>query len=142
MRDGERSEVVQSWVESLGQALRQFDVRTRTQEAAFLQLLEQEANRVEGRRARISESTRDLPAPVWFILVLGAGLTIGFTFLFADRREGFLVQEALSPRSSPWSRQACCSCGSSTIPTRKRPEASSRPRLSASSKSSSTNSGT
>jgi Protein of unknown function (DUF4239) len=95
MRHGERSEVVQSWVESLGQALRQFDVRTRTQEAAFLQLLEQEANRVEGRRARISEATRDLPAPVWFILVLGAALTIGFTLLFADRREGFLVQGSL-----------------------------------------------
>jgi hypothetical protein len=95
MRDGERSEVVQSWVEGLGRALRQFDVRTPTQEAAFLQLLEQEANRVEGRRARISEATRALPAPAWFILLLGAALTIGFAFLFADRREGFLVQGSL-----------------------------------------------
>ncbi len=43
MREGERSELVQSWVEGLGKALRQIDVHTPTQEAAFLQLLEQEA---------------------------------------------------------------------------------------------------
>lgn len=95
MSDGERSELVQNWVEDMGRALRQVEVHTPTQEAAFLQLLEQEANRVEGRRARLSEATRDLPAPVWFILLLGAGLTIGFSFLFADRRESFLVQGSL-----------------------------------------------
>jgi hypothetical protein len=95
MREGERSELVQSWVEGLGRALRQIDVHTPTQEAAFLQLLEQEAKRVEARRARLSEATRALPAPVWFILVLGAALTIGFALLFADRRERFLVQGSL-----------------------------------------------
>jgi hypothetical protein len=95
MGHGERSELVQNWVEDMGRALRQIEVHTRTQEAAFLQLLEQEANRVEGRRARLSEATRDLPAPVWFILLLGAGLTIGFSFLFADRRESFLVQGSI-----------------------------------------------
>jgi hypothetical protein len=95
MRDGERSPEVQRWVERLGAALRQVDVRTPSQEAAFLQLLEQEANRVEARRARLSEATRVLPAPVWFILALGALLTIGFGFLFADRRESLIVQGSL-----------------------------------------------
>lgn len=96
MREGDRSELVQNWVEALGRALRQIDVHTLAQEAAFLQLLEQEANRVEGRRARLSEATRALPAPVWFILVLGAALTVGFALLFADRREGFVVQGSLA----------------------------------------------
>ena len=86
MRDGERSPQVQRWVERLGAALRQVDVRTPSQEAAFLQLLEQEANRVEARA---------LPAPVWFILTLGALLTFGFGLLFADRRERFIVQGSL-----------------------------------------------
>ena len=95
MGHGERSELVQNWVEDLGRALRQIRAHSPTQEAAFLQLLDQEANRVEGRRARLSEATRDLPAPVWFILLLGAGLTIGFSFLFADRRESFLVQGSI-----------------------------------------------
>jgi hypothetical protein len=95
MRDGERSRVVHRWVESLGMAMRQLDVRTPSHEATFLQLLEQEANRVEGRRAHLSEATRALPAPVWFILGLAAALTIGFAFLFADRRERFIVQGIL-----------------------------------------------
>jgi hypothetical protein len=95
MRDGERSPQVQRWVEKLGAALRQVEVRMPTQEAAFLQLLEHEATRAESRRTRLSEATRDLPAPVWFILALGAALTIGFALLFADRRERFLVQGCL-----------------------------------------------
>jgi hypothetical protein len=95
MREGERSPQVQLWVESLAAALREFDVRTPTQEAAFLQLLEQEANRVEARRERLSEATRALPEPVWFILGLGAALTLGFALLFADRRESFIVQGSL-----------------------------------------------
>lgn len=95
MRDGERSPLVQRWVEGMGQALRQIDVRTPRQEAAFLRLLEQEADRVEGRRVRLSEAIRTLPAPVWFILVLGAALTIGFALLFADRRESFVVQGSI-----------------------------------------------
>jgi hypothetical protein len=95
MQDGERSPLVQRWVGRIGQALRKTDVRKPTQEAAFLQLLEHEATRAESRRARLSEATRDLPAPVWFILALGAALTIGFVLLFADRREHFLVQGSL-----------------------------------------------
>jgi Protein of unknown function (DUF4239) len=95
MREGERSPQVQRWVESLGVALRRIGVHTPKQEAAFLQLLQQEANRAEARRIRISEATRDLPAPVWVILVLGAALTFGFALLFADRRESFLVQGSI-----------------------------------------------
>lgn len=95
MRNGERSPLVQSWVESLGKALQEFEVSNPRQEAAFLQLLEQESNRVEGRRVRLSESIRALPAPVWVILALGAGLTVGFALLFADRRESFLVQGSI-----------------------------------------------
>jgi hypothetical protein len=95
MKEGDRSPVVQEWVESLGQAFRQVVVHTPTEEVAFLQLLEQDGNRVEARRARLSESIRVVPAPVWFILGLGALLTIGFALLFADRREGFLVQGVL-----------------------------------------------
>lgn len=95
MERGERSPLVQGWVEEMGRALRQIEVRTPSQEAAFLELLDQESARVEGRRVRLSESVRDLPAPVWFILGLGAALTIGFPLLFADRRESFLVEGSL-----------------------------------------------
>jgi hypothetical protein len=95
MRHAERSQLVQDWVERLGVALRQIRISDPRQEAAFLQLLDQEGERTEGRRMRLSESLRTLPAPVWFILVFGAALTVGFALLFADRREEFLVQGAL-----------------------------------------------
>lgn len=95
MRDGDRSPLVQRWVERIVQTVNQIDVRTPRQEAAFLQLLQQESTRGEGRRVRLSEAIRTLPAPVWFILVLGAMLTIGFALLFADRRERFLVQASI-----------------------------------------------
>jgi hypothetical protein len=95
MKHGERSQLVQGWVEDMGRAHRQIEVRTPTQESAFLELLDQESTRVEGRRMRLSESIRNLPPPIWFILGLGAALTIGFPLLFADRRESFLVEGSL-----------------------------------------------
>jgi hypothetical protein len=95
MKRGERSQLVQAWVEDMGRTHRQIEVLTPRQEAAFLELLDQESTRVEGRRVRLSESIRALPPPVWFILGLGAVLTIGFPLLFADRRESFLVEGSL-----------------------------------------------
>jgi hypothetical protein len=95
MKRGERSEVVQDWVDRFERALRGLDVRSTKHEAVFLNLLEEEDKRAEARRVRLSEATRSLPPPVWFLLGLGAVLTIGITLLFADRREEFLVQGSL-----------------------------------------------
>jgi hypothetical protein len=95
MKEGDRSPVVQDWVNSLGDGLHSLQPETKSQEAAFLQLLDQEDQRSEARRARLSEANRALPAPVWFILILGALVTVGFALFFADRREHFIVQGSL-----------------------------------------------
>jgi hypothetical protein len=95
MKEGERSPVVQAWVNRFQGALKQLHPETPAQEAAFLQLLEQQDKRTDGRRERISEANRALPAPVWFFLGLGAFVTIGFAMFFADRREAFIVQGSL-----------------------------------------------
>lgn len=95
MRNGSRSPIVQGWVTRLEEGLQQMHPRTPAQEAAFLQLLEQQDQRTEARRARISEANRALPAPAWFLLGLGAFVTIGFAMFFADRREHFIVQGSL-----------------------------------------------
>ena len=95
MKEGDRSPVVQGWVNRLEDGLQRPAPRHPAQEAAFLQLLEQQDNRTDARRARLSEANRALPAPVWFILGLGAFVTIGFALFFADRREPFLVQGSL-----------------------------------------------
>jgi hypothetical protein len=95
LKDGRRSPLVQTWVVEFQGDAKQLDVETPKQEAAFLQLLEQQEKRTEARRTRLTEANRELPAPVWFFLGLGAAMTIGFALFFADRREHFIVQGAL-----------------------------------------------
>src|SRR5215217_289246 len=95
MKDGERGPLVGTWVNHFQGDLKQIEPRTEAQKAAFLQLLEQQDSRTDGRRERLSEANRSIPAPVWFFLCLGAFVTVGFALFFADRREGFIVQGSL-----------------------------------------------
>jgi len=95
MKEGERSPLVQSWVNRLEDGLHGLHPANPAQEAAFLQLLEQQDKRTDARRVRLSEANRAVPAPAWFVLVLGALVTVGFAFFFADRREYFIVQGSL-----------------------------------------------
>jgi Protein of unknown function (DUF4239) len=95
MKEGRRSPVVQTWVNRFQDGLKQLHPETPAQEAAFLQLLDQQDQRTDARRARLSEANRALPAPVWFFLGLGAFVTVGFALFFADRREHFIVQGSL-----------------------------------------------
>jgi Protein of unknown function (DUF4239) len=95
MKEGQRSPVVQTWVNRFQGGLKQLNPHTPAEEAAFLQLLDQQDQRTDARRTRLSEANRALPAPVWFFLGLGAFVTIGFALFFADRREHFIVQGSL-----------------------------------------------
>jgi hypothetical protein len=95
MKEGERSQLVQMWVNRFQGDLKQLQPETAAEESAFLQLLSQQDDRTDGRRIRLSEANRALPAPVWFFLFLGAFITIGFAMFFADRREHFIVQGSL-----------------------------------------------
>jgi hypothetical protein len=95
MKEGARSPVVQVWVNRFQGELKQLHPEAPREEAAFLQLLGQQDQRTDARRARLSEANRALPAPVWFFLFLGAFITVGFALFFADRREHFIVQGSL-----------------------------------------------
>jgi hypothetical protein len=95
MKEGDRSPVVQIWVNRFQGELKQLHPETPEEEAALLQLLGQQDQRTDARRARLSEANRALPAPVWFFLCLGAFITVGFALFFADRREHFIVQGSL-----------------------------------------------
>jgi hypothetical protein len=95
MKHGNRSPVVQKWVNAFQGDLRGLEPKTEAQKAAFLQLLGEQDKRTDARRTRLAEANRAIPAPVWFFLGLGAFITIGFALFFADRREGFIVQASL-----------------------------------------------
>src|SRR3954454_21108348 len=92
LESGKRSPVVQSWVVHFQGDLKQLEPESPKEEAAFLTLLDQADQRTDARRARLTEANRDLPAPIWFFLGIGAAMTIGFALFFADRREHFIVQ--------------------------------------------------
>jgi hypothetical protein len=45
-----------------------------------------------GRRGRLAEASHFVPTAIWFLLIAGGLVVIGYVFLFADRREGRLSQ--------------------------------------------------
>jgi Protein of unknown function (DUF4239) len=93
MRDGnEGSPVVTDWGRRFREGAFELRVRSFIHQAAFRQLLVEQDRRIEGRRIRLAEAIRVVPGPLWFVLILGAALTIAWVVLGADRRGSFLVQ--------------------------------------------------
>jgi Protein of unknown function (DUF4239) len=95
LADGDRSPLVDRWLGQIRAGLLMLNPQTPRESSAFLQLLVEQDARLDARRVRIAQAVRAVPAPVWFILGLGGGLTVAFLLLFADRRESFLVQGAV-----------------------------------------------
>ncbi len=92
MQEGEDSPVVTDWGSRFREAAFEVRVRSLVDEAAFRQLLEEQDGRIEGRRMRLAEAVRVTPPPLWFVLIMGALLTVGWIVLGADRRGSFVVQ--------------------------------------------------
>jgi hypothetical protein len=99
MRDGdEGSPAVTEWGRTFREAAFDLNVSSLTHESALRQLLIEQDNRIEGRRVRLAEAVRVTPPPLWFVLILGATLTLGWIVLGADRRGSFLLFRPLSLR--------------------------------------------
>ena len=92
MREGRSSELVQSWIDRLGHEFAIADPHGAREETAYAQWFDEQAQRREGRRERLAEATPLVPLPLWFVLGIGASLTIAYMCAQADRREGVLVQ--------------------------------------------------
>ena len=92
MRDGRSSELVQSWIDKLQREFANTDPRGARQETAYAQWFDEQAQRRDGRRERLAEAAPFVPIPLWFVLGIGASLTIAYMVAQADRREGLLIQ--------------------------------------------------
>ena len=92
MQEGRSSVLVESWIEMLHREFAGIDPRGVRQEAAYAQWFDEEAQRREGRRERLAEATPFVPFPLWFVLGIGASLTLAYMCAQADRREGVLIQ--------------------------------------------------
>ena len=78
MRDGRSSELVQSWIDKLGREFANTDPHGARQETAYAQWFDEQAQRREGRRERLAEASPFVPLPLWFVLGIGASLTIAY----------------------------------------------------------------
>jgi Protein of unknown function (DUF4239) len=88
--------MVEEWSVRLQRSYVSLRVRTPREQAAFSNILDLRNDRVAARRERLAEAEPTVTAPVWFILILGAVVSIGFVLLFIDRRgEVFAAQAAL-----------------------------------------------
>ena len=95
MRDENSSPVVNEWGARFREEVLGLNVSTFIQKDSFRQMLIEQDERIEGRRTRLAEAIRVVPRPLWIVLLLGAGLTIGWVALSANRRGSFLVQGAV-----------------------------------------------
>jgi Protein of unknown function (DUF4239) len=94
-KDEEGSPVVNDWGSRFREEVVRLKLRSFVQRASFRQLLQEQDSRIEGRRTRLAEAVRTVPSPMWFVLLLGAALTIGWVIVGASRRGTFLVQAAV-----------------------------------------------
>jgi Protein of unknown function (DUF4239) len=92
MRNGRSSDLVQSWIDKLGQDFATAEPRGAREETAYAQWFDEQARRRDGRRERLAEATPFVPFPLWFVLGLGASLTLAYMVAQADRREGLFIQ--------------------------------------------------
>lgn len=92
MSEGRSSDRVESWIQRLHNDFAAAAPSAAREEAAYSQWFDQEAQRRDGRRARLAEATPTLPGPLWFALGLGATLTLTYMVVQADPRENRLIQ--------------------------------------------------
>jgi hypothetical protein len=92
MEEGQESSLVNEWGTRFRQVALQTQATTFVQRASFRVLLTEQDSRIEGRRTRLAEAVRVVPTPLWFVLMLGAVLTIGWVTLGSSRRGSFPVQ--------------------------------------------------
>ena len=95
MRDGDHSEFVDHWVAEYGALFETVSLTTARKRLAFEELLTEARRRTDGRRERLTQSRPSVPAPLWFVLLLGGIVTIGLQIALADPRESRVVQGVL-----------------------------------------------
>jgi hypothetical protein len=92
MRDRHASDLVDRWTDTLERTFGAVQVSTDKQTVAYEHWYAEDDIREEARRGRLAEATPVVPAPLWFILLLGSGLVLTYMLAHADRGERFVLQ--------------------------------------------------
>jgi len=92
MGSGTVGDAPNPWGLSLFRSLRATDPRTATEQAAFSKYLDERSEREDARAQRTHGAEGVIPAPLWIVLFLSAGILFAFMLFFADSGERALVQ--------------------------------------------------
>jgi multisubunit Na+/H+ antiporter MnhB subunit len=95
MDGGSESSVVEDWIDRIESTVDTVPVDDGRTEVALGHWLDEQAERREGRRARLAEASSEIPQPVWLMLILGASVTVLYLIVFADQRERWWVQGSM-----------------------------------------------
>jgi hypothetical protein len=95
MRRNRRSPLVDGWVSRLERRFQRVGGNNETVGAAIQNWFNQTDARQTARRKRLAEAAPFVPHTVWFFLILGGLLEIGFVLFFADNTERVAAQAML-----------------------------------------------
>jgi hypothetical protein len=95
MESGTLGNAPNKWGVALFRSLRDAQPRTATQQAAFGKYLDERSDREDGRADRAHGAEGVIPAPLWIVLFLSAGILFVFMLFFADSGERAVVQATM-----------------------------------------------
>ena len=95
MESGTLGEQINPWGVELFDTLRTVQPQTASEESAYDNWLAQTSTREQARNDRIHGAVGVIPAPLWLVLFLSAGLIFVFMLFFADSGERAVVQGLL-----------------------------------------------
>jgi hypothetical protein len=92
MRHRHASDLVNRWTDTLERTFGDVEVTDDKHAVAYEHWYAEDDIREEARRGRLAEAAPVVPPPLWFILILGAGLVLTYMVAYADRGERYLLQ--------------------------------------------------
>jgi hypothetical protein len=95
MEDGKGGDTINPWSIALFRSLRLVNPKAATEQAAYSKWLDQTSDREEGRRDRLHGAEGIIPASIWIVLFLIAGVVFVYMLFFADSAEGAVSQAML-----------------------------------------------
>jgi Protein of unknown function (DUF4239) len=95
MESGTLGEQVNPWGVELFETLRNVQPESASEQSAYDNWLAQTSTREQARNDRIHGAVGVIPAPLWLVLFLSAGLIFVFMLFFADSGERAVVQGLL-----------------------------------------------
>jgi hypothetical protein len=95
MEAGDLGNAPNEWGVALFRTLRVAEPRTSTEQAAFAKYLDERSDREDARADRAHSAEGVIPAPLWIVLFLSAGILFVFMLFFADSGERVIVQATM-----------------------------------------------